>query len=249
MANGGYLLIHRRFFNHWLWDERRRYSKAEAWLDLIQQASFADGQRFVSGSVVPLQRGQLFISTRFLAARWQWNIKSVHQFLKLLEGERMIVQKVNAKGNTLTLVNFDSYQTNGNAEVNAEETPEGTKQSNGNKRKRDKGVSADVFQQIAAFLNEVTGKNYKATGSALTKGITARLKEGFGFEDFKRVVEFKQNQWGADAKMSAYVRPETLFSPKFESYLQEAGGTVEDSGGLSWQDRQAAAAIEDLLQD
>jgi uncharacterized phage protein (TIGR02220 family) len=248
MANGGYFLIHRRFFNHWLWEERRRYSRAEAWLDLLQQASFADGQRFVSGSVVPLQRGQLFVSTRFLASRWQWNIKSVHQFLKLLEGERMIEQKVNAKGNTLTLVNFESYQTNGNAEVNAEETLRGTKQSNGNKRKIDKGVSDSVFEQVAGFLNETTGKNFRATGSALVRGVSARLKEGFTLQDFLKVIEFKQNQWGADAKMSGYLRPETLFGSKFESYLNEAGGTA--GGSVStWQDEQQRAALDDIFND
>lgn len=250
MANGGYFLLYRRFFNHWIWEERRRYSKAEAWLDLLQQASFADGQRFIAGEVIPLQRGQLFVSTRFLAARWQWDIRAVHGFLKLLEQQQMIAQNVNSKGNTLTVVNFDSYQTLNNADDNAETTPETTKQKNVNKRKIPKGVSASILEQVAAALNEATGKAYRATGAELVKRVTARSKEGFGLQDFQRVIDYKSAQWGADTKMSGYLRPETLFSSKFESYLQEAGGAVAEIGsGCTWKEEQERAALDELLQE
>ncbi len=235
MANGGYFLIHRRFFNHWLWDERRRYSRAEAWLDLIQQASFADGQRFVSGSVVPLQRGQLFISTRFLAARWQWNIKSVHQFLKLLEGERMIVQKVNAKGNTLTLVNFDSYQTNGNAE----ETLRGTKQSNGNKRKETLSNLPGLFEEIWRRYPAKDGKR------AALKSFLSTVKDERGYQRVSAALD----------NYTRHLEQETWKKPKngstwfnnwqdWEEVEQAPGGSV-----TTWQDEQQRQVNDELLQD
>ena len=39
--------------------------------------------------------------------------------------------------------------------------------------------------------------------------------------DFKRVIDTKATQWENDPNMSRYLRPETLFGPKFESYLNE----------------------------
>jgi uncharacterized phage protein (TIGR02220 family) len=215
----------------------------------MQQTSFADGQRMIAGGIVPLQRGQLFVSTRFLAARWRWDVRTVHRFLALLECQQMIVQNVNTKGNTLTLVNFDSYQTLSNADDNADATQSPTKQINVNKRKNNKGVSAAVFNQIASVLNDATGKHFKATGSALVKGVRARLSEGFTVSDIETVIKSKAAQWGSDDKMSAYLRPETLFGNKFESYLNEAGGPVEVSTGSTWQDQAAAAAMMDVLED
>ena len=51
--------------------------------------------------------------------------------------------------------------------------------------------------------------------------INARLKEGFNYDDFKKVINNKTCEWKDNAKMSRYLRPETLFGTKFESYLNE----------------------------
>lgn len=102
---------------------------------------------------------------------------------------------------------------------------------------------------MAAFLNEATGKQYRATGAALIKGVTARLNEGFGLDDFKRVIEFKAGQWGADIKMSGYLRPETLFGSKFESYLNESGGPVGVPGVSTHEDEKKRAALDEIFND
>jgi len=71
-------------------------------------------------------------------------------------------------------------------------------------------------------LNEKAKTSYRLSTPKTRKLISARLKEKFVLEDFKKVIEFKCQQWLGDAKMSAYIRPETLFGTKFESYLNEA---------------------------
>ena len=40
-------------------------------------------------------------------------------------------------------------------------------------------------------------------------------------EDFKNVIDWKVSQWGSEEKMERYLRPQTLFGTKFESYLNE----------------------------
>ena len=64
--------------------------------------------------------------------------------------------------------------------------------------------------------------SYRSSTPKTRQLIGARLKEKFVLEDFKKVIEFKCQQWLNDVKMSAYIRPETLFGTKFESYLNEA---------------------------
>jgi uncharacterized phage protein (TIGR02220 family) len=74
---------------------------------------------------------------------------------------------------------------------------------------------------IISYLNNKTGKNFKL-GSVKTKKIVlARLKENYSIEQFKKVIDIKTDKWLHDPKMNDYLRPETLFGSKFESYLNE----------------------------
>ena len=75
--------------------------------------------------------------------------------------------------------------------------------------------------EVIEYLNEVCGTDYKATSKKTVDLINARLKEGFAVEDFKTVIYKKAKQWMDDPKMCKYLRPETLFSNKFEGYLNE----------------------------
>lgn len=54
------------------------------------------------------------------------------------------------------------------------------------------------------------------------------MKEGFKEEDFYQVIDIKVKEWKNNKDMKQYLRPETLFSNKFESYLnQETTGKSE----------------------
>lgn len=70
-----------------------------------------------------------------------------------------------------------------------------------------------------AYLNQVTSKNYKYIDKSI-KLIKARYNEQFNLEDFKKVIDIKVGEW-ANSDMEKYLRPETLFGSKFESYLNQ----------------------------
>ncbi len=76
-------------------------------------------------------------------------------------------------------------------------------------------------------MNKKTGKNFKSDSSKTRKLIDARFNEGYTIEDFRKVIDTKVAQWKGDPKMDGYLRPETLFSNKFEGYLNEK--IIEDS--------------------
>ena len=77
------------------------------------------------------------------------------------------------------------------------------------------------YAEIITYFNEVAGTHYLLRGKEIKKFIKARWNDGFRLEDFKTVLDKKAGQWKNDAKMSKYLRFETLFSNKFESYLNE----------------------------
>ncbi|MBR2132040.1 MAG: conserved phage C-terminal domain-containing protein [Oscillospiraceae bacterium] len=82
---------------------------------------------------------------------------------------------------------------------------------------------SDTVAAIVAYLNEKAGTNYRTNGARKTKSlIRARLREGFTEDDFRTVIDHKCGEWLGDPKMRGFLRPETLFDTKFESYLNAA---------------------------
>jgi uncharacterized phage protein (TIGR02220 family) len=78
----------------------------------------------------------------------------------------------------------------------------------------------DNVDIIIGYLNEITNKNYTTKNKATIKDIQARIKEGYVFDDFKYVVDIKAKQW-MNTEMEQYLRPQTLFGNKFNSYINE----------------------------
>jgi uncharacterized phage protein (TIGR02220 family) len=88
------------------------------------------------------------------------------------------------------------------------------------KKSEESSYPNEVYETIIDCLNQSTGKNYKNNSAINRKFITSRLNDGFTVDDFKRVIEVKSINW-LGGKMEQFLRPETLFSNKFESYLNE----------------------------
>ena len=86
------------------------------------------------------------------------------------------------------------------------------------------------YEEIVQYLNQKTNKNFKHTSKVTQRHIRARLAEGFTVSDFKQVIDNKCNDWLRDQKMKEYLRPETLFGTKFESYLNSKPTTTKQTG-------------------
>ena len=81
-----------------------------------------------------------------------------------------------------------------------------------------KSGGIETAREIIAYLNKVCGTRYRANVPDTLKHINARLSEGFTVDDFKRVIDRKYVDWkGTDYEK--FMRPLTLFSTKFEGYL------------------------------
>ncbi|WP_459395863.1 conserved phage C-terminal domain-containing protein [Listeria monocytogenes] len=90
-----------------------------------------------------------------------------------------------------------------------------------------------IFKNVIDFLNENAETNYKHTTQVTQTLIRARLKDGFTFEDFKKVIIIKCKDWKNDSAMSRYLRPGTLFGIKFEGYLNQK--TVSGNQKKPWE--------------
>src|SRR5689334_11132721 len=86
----GYILLFRSLQDHWLFRERRRFSRCEAWIDLLMLASWSDHPVCLMGFLYRVQRGDVLRSQRELAKRWNWSEKKLRGFLKMLQQDGMI---------------------------------------------------------------------------------------------------------------------------------------------------------------
>lgn len=75
------------------------------------------------------------------------------------------------------------------------------------------------YEDIVAYLNAKTGSAYKHTSKATQTLIRARWNEKATLQEFYRCIDNMTAKWLNDSKMRAYLRPETLFGTKFESYV------------------------------
>ena len=156
----GYIPISRKLFESLWWLEEREFSKAEAWLDMIQSARFeASSTKMLLGcKVIEIGRGEFPATIRFLAKRWGWNKNRVDRFLKLLMSENMITTRT-ASGTSQTIIklcNYDDYnptleemgqkRDKVGTDLGQQRDNAGTKNNKGNKDnkgKREGGESGD----------------------------------------------------------------------------------------------------------
>ena len=90
------------------------------------------------------------------------------------------------------------------------------------------------YKEIIDYLNEQTGRKYSHKANKNQDLIKARWNEGFRLDDFIKVIDNKVNDWLKDGKMNQYLRPATLFSNKFDGYLNETNKR-EVTSGNDWE--------------
>ena len=77
-----------------------------------------------------------------------------------------------------------------------------------------------TISKIIEILNKKLNSKFTTKNKATIRHIKARLSEGYTIEDFEKVINKKYEDWHG-TEMQKYLRPETLFGTKFESYLNE----------------------------
>jgi uncharacterized phage protein (TIGR02220 family) len=94
---------------------------------------------------------------------------------------------------------------------------------------KEPGNFGSVAKEVLEYLNKKAGTRYKGKPADLLK-IKARMAapENHTLQDFKTVIDKKVDEWKGTT-MEKYLRPETLFSPKFESYLNQSGPSKQQT--------------------
>jgi uncharacterized phage protein (TIGR02220 family) len=81
-------------------------------------------------------------------------------------------------------------------------------------------LNAEMYENVISYLNEKAGKHYKSTTKSYQKLIDGLFKSEYNLENIYYVIDNKCTEWiGTD--FEKFLRPETLFGNKFETYLNQ----------------------------
>lgn len=107
------------------------------------------------------------------------------------------------------------------------------------------GVFSETVAEIIQYLNEKTGSHYKPTTPKTQQLIKTRMKEGFFLGEFKTAIDNQVHEWSTKPEMQKFLRPETLFGTKFESYVNNF---PKKNGSLPESFLRTVAAGQEFLR-
>lgn len=238
----GYIKLHRKL-TQWEW-----YTDQNTFKLFIHCLLMANHQPNKWRGIT-VDAGEFITSYDKLSSETGLTIQQVRTSLKRLISTQEIEQKTTSRFSVIKLLKWRDYQSSEN-EINTPNNKQSTnnqqatnKQLTTNKNdKNDKNVKNKEYigesddenlklpyKEIVDYLNHRCDKSFKHSSRKTRDLIAARYNEGWQLDDFKYVIDVKAEQWEHDRKYSEFLRPETLFSNKFEGYRnQKMKGEVDE---------------------
>ncbi len=168
----GWIRLHRKTRDHWLWDNKEVKSKFEAWIDLLMMASHEDRSVYMKEQLVVIKRGEVCCSLNTFAKRWKWSTGKVRRFISVLKTDTMVVQQTTRVATHLSICNYDTYQ----GERHADGTPNGMSNETQTKRER-------YTENTLEPLKELQKKEKKENSSSVYFDIWKRTHNRFGLSE------------------------------------------------------------------
>lgn len=106
----GYILLHRSLQDCWIWFDDEKFTKGQAWVDLLLLANHKDAKISFKEGLISVQRGQFVTSIKKLSDRWGWAYNTTKRFLSILQSDNMLMCKSDNKKTLITIVNYEKFQ-------------------------------------------------------------------------------------------------------------------------------------------
>lgn len=258
----GYIILLRKFFDSDLWNERREFSRAEAWLDLLEMARWQEDEKQfeIKGRLVTVGRGQIATSFEHLARKWGWGKQRVRTFIRALRLRHAINTESVTVSTRITINNYCEYQKlkhDSNTESVTVSTQLPTTKVN------KEYINTEKIKKLSASSDAVSGNGTEFYLTKRKRKLTGKRLETFK-EFWKAFAYPKGKAEAADAWMDipsltdslvktivkkateeAEARQETVANGKTPKWAQGwlTGKRWEDEDiqkALSWEERMEA---------
>ena len=210
----GWIKVHRKVQDHWIFKEQREFSRFEAWLDILLCANHSEQKVIIQGTVYTVKQGESLHSLETWAKRWNWSKTKVRRFFDTLTKELMIVTTNETKTTRVTICNYASYQVERNADEttkkrrkNASETQTAPNKNEENDKNENKVVIN--VQAFVEWFNNMKLKHKGVKGKVLNlnktdlNNLTQLKKDGYTSEDFEHAfICMCNSQWVKENNMA-----------------------------------------------
>jgi hypothetical protein len=207
----GWIKLHRSLNDHWIYNEKRKFSKLEAWIDILMTVNYEDKKVLVKGKLYDVKRGQSILSLDTWSKRWSWDKSSARRFFNLLQKDSMIDVISDNITTHLTVCKYDSYQGIENANEtqtkhkrNSNEiqtTP--TKESKEYKEEKENKNNSEIpnFETVLIYISNFLQENNKQMNDRLKMSLKAKYdswlendwKDGHGNKITNWKTKFKNS--------------------------------------------------------
>jgi len=106
----GYIKLHRKILDNFLFTEKREFTKREAWIHILLTVNFAEANVLIGNELFVCKRGESLKSLDSWAKEFYWTKSKVRRFFILLQSCSMIELNSVQKSTRLTVCNYDAYQ-------------------------------------------------------------------------------------------------------------------------------------------
>lgn len=115
MDSTGYIKLHRKAYDNFLYNENRPATRREAWEDILINVNYADSKCLIGSELLECKRGQSLLSLDSWGRMFRWDKSKVRRFFNLLQSHSMVCIENLTKTTRLTVCNYELYQGDRNA--------------------------------------------------------------------------------------------------------------------------------------
>ncbi len=197
MDDQGWIKLHRQIQDNEFWLSEK-FTRAQAWIDLLLMANHKDSMFFLRGNEVKVKRGQISRAETTLAKRWRWSRNKVRRFLEWLKTKQQIKQQKGSVINILEIINYEKFQQNDTTDDTTERQQKDNRKDTYNNVKnveneKNNKYSA-LFQELwQDFPNKIGKKEAEKHFNASV--LTEEDCKNIQIADKKYKQHLKKNDW------------------------------------------------------
>lgn len=245
----GWICLHRGWRDNPIF--KGEYSRADAWVWLIENACWKATRTRIKGDGFELQRGELTFSVRFMADAWGWSKSRVDRFIADLREESMIETRSKigttaghnaGQGQSIiTICNYAKYQDVGEAKRDNDGSVSGTRagQQRDKEEQGNKGTIEPIEEDSPIIptdveIAEAAAAEARAAAKAAAKASKLVIPDWVPAEAWVGFIEMRK--LAGKAPTDRAVQNIIAKLDRFRADGHDPGSVLDQSTNSNWLD-------------
>ena len=157
----GWISLHRKILDNPILTRSRTYSRFEAFIFMLLSANHKENKVIIGNQIVKVKKGSFISSQKKLMLIFNWGSTKLRAFLTMLENDKMIKLNINKVSTQISILNYDTYQSNGTQTEHKQNTSRTQTETNNKANKVNNDNNIKIRE--SEFINKVLAEGIKRT--------------------------------------------------------------------------------------